>query len=626
MLIDIRTLILILGISHLMQILVFYYQYKVNKLYKGVGWWLLWSGAETIGFAFVLVREIPSLLTVSIIFQNNFIIGGIIFIYIGIMRFFGKKENLKLIISVFSTFEVLFLYFLFINDDVTLRSIFIALTLAVYSFLIAYNLFKNKTNNISSSVNFIGVIFILHGVSFVYRFVKILSGADVTDIFSPSIFNIMPFADALVASTLWTFGFIIMLNHRLNAEMSEAKEHFEEIFTTSPDGVAITRVDDGMIVDINSAYESLTGYTKEETMYQTSISLNYWKNLSERDILISALREKGVISNYESVFIKKDGSEFFGSMSAKVISLKGIPHVINITRDITDHKNAEKGIQEINAELEKRVNERTLELEKSSKELNENQAALLNIVEDLNEKSKELIQSTQMLEAANKELEAFSYSVSHDLRSPLRALDGFAKILLEDYSSILDSEGKRYLKIITDNATNMGQLIDDLLAFSRLSRQEIQYSKIDMQKLAKTVYEEIVKDTGASNVEFKMENIAEAFGDNSMVRQIWRNLISNAVKFSSTKEKQIIEIGNKTEGSENIYYVKDNGVGFDIEYKEKLFGVFQRLHSKNEFEGTGVGLAIVQRITHRLGGRVWAEGKVNEGATFYFTLLNNITN
>lgn len=246
-------------------------------------------------------------------------------------------------------------------------------------------------------------------------------------------------------------------------------------------------------------------------------------------------------------------------------------------------------------------------------------------LEERKRAEKELIKRTKQLEAANKELEAFSYSVSHDLRAPLRAIDGFSRVMLEDYSDKFDDEGKRYLKIIRDNTQKMGQLIEDLLALSRLGRKQMEISEIDMAKLAKEVYDELKITTPERTIQLDIKTLPPAHGDQSMIRQVFVNLISNAIKFTRPREKAVIEICGVTEGNENVYYVKDNGVGFDMQYVNKLFGVFQRLHSADEFEGTGVGLAIVQRIVHRHGGRVWAEGKVNEGATFYFTLLDGGT-
>jgi signal transduction histidine kinase len=221
---------------------------------------------------------------------------------------------------------------------------------------------------------------------------------------------------------------------------------------------------------------------------------------------------------------------------------------------------------------------------------------------------------------ANKEMEAFSYSVSHDLRAPLRAIDGFTQILVEDYGGKLDDEGNRIAGIIRASAVQMGKLIDDLLSFSRLGRAEVKKSAIAMGALADGVYKALKALAPERDIEFVMDAVPDINGDVDMIRQVWTNLFSNAIKFTSKKEKAKIEVGSTSDGNNVTYFVKDNGAGFDMKYIGKLFGVFQRLHSVEDFEGTGVGLANVKRIIERHGGKVWAEGKVGEGATFYFVL------
>ena len=227
---------------------------------------------------------------------------------------------------------------------------------------------------------------------------------------------------------------------------------------------------------------------------------------------------------------------------------------------------------------------------------------------------------TSELQSANKELEAFSYSVSHDLRTPLRAIDGFSQVLLEDHREKLDKEGRRVLDIIRGNTGRMGELISDLLTFSRLGRKEIRKTKINMENLARAIFEELRSAIPQGKLKTMINALPSAFGDESLIREVLTNLISNAIKFSKNEKRLVIEVGGKLENNENIYYVKDNGAGFDMKYSDKLFGVFQRLHSQQEFKGTGVGLAIVRRIIERHGGRVWAEGKVDKGGIFYFTL------
>jgi PAS domain S-box-containing protein len=259
--------------------------------------------------------------------------------------------------------------------------------------------------------------------------------------------------------------------------------------------------------------------------------------------------------------------------------------MIGTIRDITDRIQAEEEIIRLNTELEDRV-----------------------------------VKRTAQLEAANKELEAFSYSVSHDLRAPLRAIDGFSRIVVEDYAKKLDAEGKRLLNVIRANTQKMDELITDLLSLSRFTRSEMQFSRVDMSKLANSIYQEIASPEVQENFSFLVAAIPDAYCDHSLIRQVWTNLISNAVKFTTPSNVRRIEIGSRFDNGMSIYSIKDSGVGFNSEYTHKLFGVFERLHKAEEFEGTGVGLAIVQRIIHRHGGRVWAEGKVGEGATFFFSI------
>jgi PAS domain S-box-containing protein len=223
----------------------------------------------------------------------------------------------------------------------------------------------------------------------------------------------------------------------------------------------------------------------------------------------------------------------------------------------------------------------------------------------------------------NKELEAFSYSISHDLRSPLRAINGYSKILQEDYSADMDEDGINAINAILNNSRRMGELIDDLLTFSRLGRTELTTSEIDMETLVKSIIEEETA-LNPSEIEFNINDLQTSKATPALIKQVWVNLISNAIKFSKNKSNAIIEIGSYVKDKFVVYYVKDNGAGFDMQYYNKLFGVFQRLHSQSEFEGTGIGLAIVQKIVHRHNGTVWAESKLNEGSIFYFSLpLNN---
>ncbi|MCU1267866.1 MAG: multi-sensor signal transduction histidine kinase [Acidobacteria bacterium] len=336
---------------------------------------------------------------------------------------------------------------------------------------------------------------------------------------------------------------------------------------------------DYRFLEINPAFEKQTGLQNAQGRLMRDLAPNleeHWFEIYGEIALTGEPRHfeneaKALGRHYDVCAYRVGGPE-----SRKVAIL---------FNDITERKRTEAQIHQLNAELEQRVAERT-----------------------------------SQLEAANKELEAFSYSVSHDLRAPLRGVIGYVRMLKDDCAGRLNAEGNRLLDVVSSEATRMGQLIDDLLKFSRLGREQMDSQIVDMTSLAGDVFEKLNRAAPESAALFELKALPPTQGDLSMLRQVFVNLIGNAGKFTRHQSSPVIEVGGGSAGGETTYYVKDNGVGFDEKYSHKLFGVFQRLHGEAEFEGTGVGLALVQRVIHRHGGKVWAEGRPNQGATFYFTL------
>jgi PAS domain S-box-containing protein len=289
---------------------------------------------------------------------------------------------------------------------------------------------------------------------------------------------------------------------------------------------------------------------------------------------------------FEYRFIKKNGEAVWlrdyvnvGLREDQPVKLRGF------MIDISDRKKAEDALHQLNLELEQRIRSRTAQLE-----------------------------------ASNRELEAFAYSVSHDLRTPLRAVDGFSRIILEEYGGKLDAEGNRLLRIVLENTRHMDRLIADLLEISRAGRTEMKIKAVDMEQLVHSVMNQLTAAEGRDRLEYDLNSMPVAMADPVLIRQVWINLLENALKFTSSRPVRRIEIGGFTKNEMHTYFVKDNGVGFDPQYTHKLFGIFQRLHSRKEFAGTGIGLAIVQRIVQRHGGQAWAKGAVDEGALFHFSL------
>ena len=335
----------------------------------------------------------------------------------------------------------------------------------------------------------------------------------------------------------------------------------------------------GIIKHANDNFCKISKYSREELIGQDHRIINSGHHSKEfiRNLWVTIAN--GKIWRGELKNKAKDGTIYWVDTTIiPFLNEDGKPYqYVAIRSDITSRKQGEEEIKNLNEELEKRVKERTADLE------------------------------------------SFSYSVSHDLRAPLRAVNGYARILEEDYNGLFDNEGKRLLGEVQHNAKKMGVLIDDLLSFSRLGRKEIKKSAINMNELTKTALAEI-NQTGVYHAEIKFNKLHPVMADYALMVHVMTNLLSNAIKYSSKQEKPVVEINSKKENGELIYAVRDNGVGFEMQYAHKLFGVFQRLHSAEEFQGTGVGLAIVERIIHKHNGKIWAEGKVGKGATFYFSL------
>lgn len=394
---------------------------------------------------------------------------------------------------------------------------------------------------------------------------------------------------------------LLEMTERKNAEkaLRASEARYRTLFDCAPDGIVIANPE-GYYLDANASMCQMLGYTRQEFIGLHASDIVTESEVEHIGPALNSIKS-GFNYHREWQFRRKNGSVF----PAEVIAtLMPEGNVIGMIRDITERRIAEEQILQLNSDLEQRVVERTAQLQ-----------------------------------SANEELEAFSYSVSHDLRSPLRHVMGFVQLLQQDTTSSLSEKGLRHLAVISQSASRMGNLIDDLLAFSRIGRSEMKMTEVNLDKLVEETVCHFKENTKERNILWDIHPLPEVHADPALLRLVLVNLISNALKFTGKRAEARIEIGvmekwsdealASTRNSDNpilqhantpVFFIRDNGAGFDPRYADKLFGVFQRLHSTDEFEGTGIGLANVQRIIHRHGGRVWAEGAEDGGATFYFSI------
>jgi PAS domain S-box-containing protein len=396
-------------------------------------------------------------------------------------------------------------------------------------------------------------------------------------------------------------GFAAVMHDDTERRHAEAK--FRGLLDSAPDAM-IGVSPDGEIVFANLQAEALFGYTRAELLGQKMEMLLpervRERHVRHREQFAAQPKTRPMGAGLELSARNRDGSEFPVEISLSTLETQEGRIVSAAIRDISDRKRVQLEIEALNAELRE-----------ANDELESRVA----------ERTAALAAQTATLKATNDELEAFSYSVSHDLRAPLRAIDGFAKLLAARYSSELSEEGQGYLGKVRTGAKQMGQLIDGLLAFSRLQRQALVRTPVDLAALVREVWEEFAPDRAGRDIEFVVEDLPRANADARLIRHVLSNLLSNSIKYTRTRTPARITISaEQRAGAEPVYVISDNGVGFDMRYADKLFQVFQRMHRAEEFEGTGIGLALVARIVDRHGGRVWANAEPDGGATFYFTL------
>jgi PAS domain S-box-containing protein len=400
----------------------------------------------------------------------------------------------------------------------------------------------------------------------------------------------------------------------------ESEERYRTAIEHSNDGVALVRGNQHIFV--NQKFLEMFGYDKPEDIIGNPTYTTVHTDDRKMVMEYNRKRQKGepVPSRYEFKGIKKDGTVIFVEVSVAATVFRGEPCSLAYLRDITFRKQAEEKLRRYKEQLEELVEERANELIKANellqKEITEHKQAE-NVIQALNQ---ELEQRIMELKVINRELKTFGYSISHDLRTPLIAIGGFSRRLLKKYACHLDEKGQQYIKIISESSMQMEELINDLLVFFKVGSKAIKQSHIKMNTMVQEIFYQLKTIHQGRIIQLNIKTLPDTKGDRTMIRLVLTNIMSNAVKYGNPMGITAIEVAGWAEKEENIYYVKDNGIGFPMKYANKLFEVFERLHVAEEFEGTGLGLAIVKHVVNRHGGRVWAEGKPGEGATFYFTL------
>ncbi|HMQ56174.1 MAG TPA: PAS domain S-box protein, partial [Anaerolineae bacterium] len=499
---------------------------------------------------------------------------------------------------------------------------------------------------------------------------------------------------------------------KMEDDLRQSEDKFSKAFKSSPAALLITRLADGRFLELNDAYSAIVGYERAELIGRLTTDFKIYLNSADRQAIIERLLATGSIRDFETAIRHRSGATRHVIAAQELLTFNGEACILNHLLDITERKQAEAEIRQLNAELEQRVVERTAELtdlynnapcgyhsldaegvfvrindtelrwlgysreeilgkmkatdlftpasvetfrqvfpvfktrgwmENVELDMIRKDGSILSVLLSATvitdqtgdylmsrstmidytdrKRAEAALRKTQTeLQAANKELEAFSYSVSHDLRAPLRAIDGFSQALLEDYTAQLDAEGQRYLQRVRAASQRMAELIDDLLTLSRIARSEMHREAVNLSELAQAVIETLGQAEPERAVEVVIAPGLVVWADARLLRAALENLLGNAWKFTARQPQARIELGRMTQTDQTVYFVRDNGAGFDMAYADKLFGAFQRLHSPADFAGSGIGLATVQRIIHRHGGRIWAEGEVDHGATFYFTL------
>lgn len=505
--IDIRTLSLLVVIVNILQAIAIAFLYVTNRKYRGIGWWLLGSTLTALGFFSLLLRDVTQIVFISIILANLLIVSGSLFIYIGIMRFLDKRENLRLVIPAYVLFIVLYFYFTYGVSDISARTAIISVFLAYYMFLTAWALLGKVPPAITDSARFIAAVEFSLACFFVFRAVYSLLILPVESLFTPTAMQNAAFLFFLGGGLLLTIGLIIMVNERLKGDVTEAKDHFELIFDTSPDGILISRLDDGIIIDINKGLTDLTGFSRDDLIGSPILDTHFYKYPDDRQTILDEIREKGVCENFEIIFRRKDGSELIAILSARIITLQDVTCILKVARDITDRKRAEQALQQ-----------------------------------------------------ANSKLNLLSSITRHDILNSITAMRGYLDLARDEPA---DPKLKEYLNKLDESA----KVIQSQIEFTR-EYQEIGVKESAWQNIGETV-QDAAAEFDMKNVNLIIDcESAEIFAD-PLLRKVFYTFFDNAFRYAPPFTTISVSC-TETDGGLSVVFA-DDGAGITEEDRKHLF-------------------------------------------------------
>ncbi len=578
--IDVPTLVVALVMTCLMQVVALSTQFRAHGTRHGLRWWTLGNAVMAVGWAISFLRSIPSLRLLAITANVPVVLLGFAFFYVGIHQFYSRKARLGPLVAILTGFTLVHLYFAIVRYEYSLRAANFELGVAVFGFLIARVCWSQKTRPLNSSERLFAAVFIFGGIYFSTLALATLLGRHGEDLFSQSPLQIAGYITVLGLYILWTTAFILMLKQQAEESLRASEARYRFLTENMVDVVWTLDPKTGRFTYVSPSVEQLRGYTPEEVMAEP---------------VDAALVGEGRSPRILSVRIdqpRRDGSLVPTEVVTKLITDDDgrIVEVLGVTRDISDRVRADEQFRTLHVELEQRVKERT-----------------------------------SALTEANRELESFSYTVSHDLRAPLRAINGYTSLLSRHNGGALDEEGQHLLQAISDNGLLMGSLVDGLLDFTRTRSMELKRVPLDMKELAEAVVTDLASAAERKGVRTSVADLPPVHADRDLVAAALRHLLTNAIRFSAGKPDPLVEVGFEPGAGTPVYFVRDNGIGFDAKYADRLFRIFERLDGPPEAGETGIGLALVKRIVEKHGGTVRAEGVVGKGATFFFTLGPSIT-